>query len=83
MRRLIESTLVALDGVIGEPAAWASEYFDSEAQEKALEQLKASDAMLMGKHTYEIFSQTWPNLSGPYPDRMNGIGKYVFSSTLE
>jgi len=31
MRRLIESTLVALDGVIGEPAAWASEYFDSEA----------------------------------------------------
>jgi dihydrofolate reductase len=83
MRRLIESTLVALDGVIGEPAAWASEYFDSEAQEKALEQLKASDAMLMGKHTYEIFSQTWPNLSGPYPDRMNSIGKYVFSSTLE
>ncbi|MCW3046917.1 MAG: bifunctional deaminase-reductase domain protein [Solirubrobacterales bacterium] len=83
MRRLIESTLLALDGVIGEPRAWASEYFDSEAQEKALEQLMASDAMLMGRHTYEIFFQTWPNISGPYSDRMNGIRKYVFSSTLQ
>jgi len=43
----------------------------------------ASDAMLMGRNTYEIFSQTWPNLSGPYPDRMNAIRKCVFSSTLE
>jgi dihydrofolate reductase len=83
MRRLIESTLLALDGVIGEPGVWASEYFDREAQEKALEQLMASDAMLMGRHTYETFSQTWPSLSGPYPDRMNGIRKYVFSSTLQ
>jgi hypothetical protein len=47
MRRLIESTLVALDGVIGDPHLWASEYFDREAQERALEQLMASDAMLM------------------------------------
>jgi dihydrofolate reductase len=60
MRRLIASTLLALDGVIGEPRVWASGYFDVEAQEKALEQLMASDAMLMGSHTYEIFSQTWP-----------------------
>jgi dihydrofolate reductase len=82
MRRLIASTLLALDGVIGEPRVWASEYFDAEAQEKALEQLMASDAMLMGRHTYEIFSQTWPNISGPYADRMNAIRKYVFSSTL-
>jgi dihydrofolate reductase len=43
----------------------------------------ASDAMLMGRHTYEIFSHSWPNLSGPYSDRMNNIQKYVFSSTLE
>jgi hypothetical protein len=39
MRRLIESTLLALDGVIGEPRVWASDYFDAEAQEKALDQL--------------------------------------------
>jgi dihydrofolate reductase len=82
MRRLIESTLLALDGVIGEPRVWASDYFDAEAQEKALDQLMASDAMLMGRHTYEIFSQTWPSISGPYSDRINGIRKYVFSSTL-
>src|SRR5262249_10838654 len=83
MRRLIESTLLSLDGVIGEPHVWASEYFDGEAQEKALEQLLASDAMLMGRHTYETFSQTWPKLSGPYPDRINAMRKYVFSSALQ
>jgi dihydrofolate reductase len=83
MRRLIESTLLALDGVIGEPRVWASDHFDAEAQEKALEQLMASDAMLMGRNTYEIFSGTWPKLSGPYSDRMNDIRKYVFSSTLQ
>jgi dihydrofolate reductase len=66
MRRLIESTLLALDGVIGEPRVWASDHFYAEAQEKVLEQLMASDAMLMGRQTYQIFSQTWPNISGPY-----------------
>jgi dihydrofolate reductase len=83
MRRLIESTLLTIDGVIGEPHTWASDYFDDEARERALEQLMVTDAMLMGRRTYEIFSQLWPGLDGLYPDRINSIRKYVFSSTLE
>ncbi|HEY3041134.1 MAG TPA: hypothetical protein VGJ66_20515 [Pyrinomonadaceae bacterium] len=32
MRKIIESTLVSLDGVFGEPHTWAMEYFDQEAE---------------------------------------------------
>jgi dihydrofolate reductase len=56
MRKVIESTLVSLDGVIGDPQVWANEYFDEEAVATALEQLRLSDAMLMGRNTYEMFA---------------------------
>ena len=82
MRRIIESTLLSLDGVIGSPHLWASERFDEEARAAALEQLQASDAMLMGRRTYEIFSGLWPSQTGSYADAINAIRKYVFSSTL-
>lgn len=66
MRKIIESTLVSLDGVIGTPHLWAGDYFDKEAQQQALEQLLASDAMLMGRRTYEIFAALWPGQAGDY-----------------
>jgi dihydrofolate reductase len=83
MRKIIESTLVSLDGVIGDPHEWAGEYFGDEARIRSLEQLDASDGMLMGRRTYEIFSGLWPHAGGPYADRLNSMPKYVFSSTLE
>jgi dihydrofolate reductase len=83
MRKVIESTLVSIDGVIGDPPAWAGEYFGKQAEEAALEQLLASDAMLMGRRTYEMFAAMSLTGTGDYADRMNGIRKYVFSSTLE
>jgi dihydrofolate reductase len=83
MRRIVESTLLSLNGVIGDPHLWASERFDDEARAGALAQLRASDAMLMGRHTYEIFAALWPGQTGDYPDEINGIRKYVFSATLE
>src|SRR5215813_13611337 len=82
MRKIIESTLVSLDGVIGDPHLWAMERFDEEAQKEALEGLLASDAMLMGRRTYEIFAGVWPARTGPYAERLNNMPKYVFSSTL-
>jgi dihydrofolate reductase len=82
MRRIVQSTLVSLDGVIAEPREWAAEYFDPDAQAHALEQLRASEAMLMGRRTYEVFARQWPGLSGDYADRLNAMPKYVFSSTL-
>jgi dihydrofolate reductase len=83
MRKIIESTLVSLDGVIGDPHLWATDYFDSEAEQHALEMLVASDAMLMGRRTYEFFAAAFPHQTGDYGDRINTIRKYVFSSTLQ
>src|SRR5215510_5562682 len=83
MRKIIESTLVSLDGVIENPHLWATEYFDSEAEKYALELLLASDAMLMGRRTYEFFAAAFPRQTGQYGQRVNEIPKYVFSSTLK
>jgi len=83
MRKIIESTLVALDGVIGDPHLWATDYFDSEAEKYALELLSTSDAMLMGRRTYEFFAAAFPHRTGEYGETVNRIRKYVFSSTLE
>ncbi|HEY6622736.1 MAG TPA: dihydrofolate reductase family protein [Acidimicrobiales bacterium] len=82
MRSLIVSALVSLDGVFGDPRSWASEYFDDDSATRSLKRLMGSDAMLMGRGTYEYFAPAWPTMSGPYPDRINAIRKYVFSSTL-
>jgi dihydrofolate reductase len=83
VRKVIESTLVSLDGVIGDPQIWADDYFDDEATALAHQQLLVSDAMLMGRRTYEIFAATWPAYTSDYANRMNNIPKYVFSSTLD
>jgi dihydrofolate reductase len=83
MRTIVESTLVSADGVIGDPPQWAMGYRDEEVQAEALDRLSGSDAMLMGRATYELFAATWPAQTGDFADRMNSIRKYVFSSTLE
>src|SRR5262245_41772212 len=82
MRKIVESTLVSLDGVFGDPHVWATEYFDHEAEAYALDLLSASDAMLMGRHTYEFFAAAFPHQTGEYGSRINTIRKHVFSNTL-
>jgi dihydrofolate reductase len=83
VRKIIESTLVSADGVIGDPPQWAMEYRDAEVTAEALERLAGADAMLMGRGTYELFSAVWPGQCGEFADRMNSIRKYVFSATLD
>ena len=83
MRRIIESTLVTLDGVIEDPARWAGPYLDEAFQQAALERLRCSDAMLMGRRTYELLERDWAAQDGAFADLVNAIPKYVFSSTLQ
>jgi len=83
MRKLIESTLVSADGVVADPPLWAMEYRDEEVDADALERFSSSDALLMGRVTYEFFAAIWPSMTGEFADRVNSIRKYVFSSTLE
>lgn len=69
MRKITQSTLVSLDGVVGTPYPWAGDYFDDEAQQDALQQLLTSGAILMGRRTYEALATLWPAQTGDYADR--------------
>lgn len=81
MRKLIESTLVSLDGVIGSPDSWSP--FDEESRQLANEELQKYDALVLGRVTYEFFRANWGAPTGdPYIDRINAIPKYVASRTL-
>src|SRR5215470_4271786 len=81
MRKLIESTLVSLDGVIEAPERWAN--FDAEATALSLEQLGNYDAFVMGRVTYQKFYANWGHTAGnPYIDRINAMPKYVASRSL-
>ena len=84
MRKLVESTFVTLDGVISSPEKWGPSYWDDEHNTYATELLFASDALLLGRVTYEGFAAAWPSRTGDeYSDRINAISKYVASRTLK
>ncbi|WP_185757027.1 dihydrofolate reductase family protein [Nocardia bhagyanarayanae] len=83
MRKLFESTLISLDGAVDNPGSWAMRYFNEESRQEATEQLRRSDAMLMGRNTYLALAAQWANADGEFADAINRITKYVFSSTLE
>jgi len=56
MRNLIVSSLVSLDGIHGDPQSWVGDYFDQQAAEESLAVLLDSDALLMGRTTYDYFA---------------------------
>jgi dihydrofolate reductase len=81
MRKLVESTLVSLDGVIEAPERWAN--FDAEDAALSLERLGNYDAFLLGRVTYEKFLATWGAIRGnSYIDLINAMPKYVASRSL-
>jgi dihydrofolate reductase len=81
MRKLIESTLVSLDGVIEAPERWAT--FDAESTALSIEQLGNYDAFVMGRATYEALFANWGQTAGsPYIDLINAMPKYVASRSL-
>ena len=85
MRRLINSTYMSLDGVITNPQEWTFQFRDDAANKLAFEQLMASDALLMGRRTYDAFSAVWPNMNDAagFGNKMNSMRKYVASRTLK
>ena len=92
MGKIIVSDNMSLDGVIQDPAGdegfdrggWVGLIKDRpELARLALEEALGSDAMLMGRRTYEWFASRWPSRTGELADRLNGMPKFVVSSTLE
>lgn len=83
MRKLVEATLVSLDGVVGSPEEWALPYWHEENKDYAHAQLAEVDAFLLGRVTYENFVAAWSQVSGdPYLDTINRIPKFVASASL-
>lgn len=82
MRSIVNSTFVSLDGVVNHMQVWHFPFVDDEANALAMSQLAASDAMLMGRGTYDAYASSWPGRDGEYADRINAMPKHVVSSTL-
>ena len=81
MRKLIESTLVSLNGVIEAPERWAS--FDAEDTALSIKELGNYDAFVLGRVTYEKFYANWGHIAGnPYIDLISAMPKYVASRSL-
>ena len=84
MRKVIVSTYMTLDGVIENPM-WTMPYWNDEIAQFQTEDLFASDALLLGRETYEGFKDAWPSRAGSdaFADRINSLPKYVASRTLQ
>ena len=81
MRKLIESTLVSLDGVIESPDRWSP--FDQEAAQLAMRDLDNYDAFVMGREAYDRLRTQWAPVTGnPYIEKINDMPKYVASRSL-
>src|SRR5215208_8005254 len=92
MGRIVVSEFVSLDGVAEDPGGsedndrggWAFEFSRGEEGDKfKLDETMGSDALLLGRRTYEGFAQAWPSREGEFADKFNTMPKYVVSSTLE
>lgn len=81
MRKLIVTEFVTLDGVMEAPEKWVFEFHNDESGKFKLDEMLHVDALLLGKTTYDIFASSWPSMSGELADQMNGVRKYVISTT--
>jgi dihydrofolate reductase len=92
MGKIVVSDNVSLDGVIQDPAGdegfrlggWVGLIKDRPGLSKlALDEALGAEALLLGRRSYEWFAARWPSRSGELADRLNGMPKYVVSSSLE
>jgi dihydrofolate reductase len=86
VRRIIASEHMSLDGVVEAPERWSFPYFNEELGQEIGAAMATSDAMLMGRATYEEWAAYWPK-QDPEENQvagfMNGASKFVVSTTLE
>lgn len=85
MRKLKLAMYVSLDGVVEDPS-WTTPYWNDELSDLQAEYLYASDALVLGRVTYEGFAASWPGMeeaTGEFGRKMNTMPKFVASKTLE
>lgn len=85
MRNLVASLFTTLDGVVEAPEKWPFRYFDDEMGEVIGATAEESDAILLGRRTYEEFVAFWPSQGSDVPmaDYLNKTPRHVVATTLE
>ena len=92
MGRIVVTEFVSLDGVVEDPGGaedfkyggWSFEVSRGDEGDKfKLDEALSSEALLLGRVTYEGFAKAWPSREGEFADKFNSMPKYVVSSTLE
>jgi dihydrofolate reductase len=84
MRKLKLAIYVSLDGVVENPA-WTAPYWNDELSDLQADYLYSSDALVLGRVTYEGFAASWPGMeesTGEFGRKMNSMPKFVASNTL-
>src|SRR2546428_8922307 len=83
-RKLAATLFMSLDGVVEEPQKWSFPYWNEEIGKFKLEETQASDALLLGRVTYQGFAAAWPSRKDDegFADKFNSMPKYVASKTL-
>jgi dihydrofolate reductase len=90
--RIVVTEFVSLDGVMEDPGGaesfkhggWSFEFNRGDEGDKfKLDETLSSEALLLGRVTYEGFAAAWPTREGEFADKFNSMPKYVVSSTLD
>src|SRR5437016_11561826 len=92
MGKIVVTEFISLDGVIEAPGGgesfkhggWSFKFNRGDEGDKfKLDETRSSEALLLGRVTYEGFAAAWPSRDGEFADKFNSMPKYVVSSTLE
>jgi dihydrofolate reductase len=92
MGKIVVTEFISLDGVIEDPGGsedfkyggWSFEFSrGDEGDQFKLDETMSSEALLLGRRTYEGFADAWPSRDGEFADKFNSMPKYVVSSTLQ
>jgi len=84
MSKLAATLFVSLDGVVESPEKWSFQYWNDEIGKFKHDETFSSDALLLGRVTYEGFAAAWPSRKDPegFADRFNSMPKHVATRTL-
>jgi dihydrofolate reductase len=82
MRKVVVTEFVSLDGIMEDPA-WTFPYWNDEIAKFKGEESSASDALLLGRVTYQGFAAAWPQSKDEGAPYFNNVRKYVVSTTLD
>lgn len=83
MRKIVAGLFMSLDGVVESPEQWTGPYMNDEVGQQIQSHFVNSDAMLLGRKTYETFARSFAGETHPMAQQMNSRRKYVVSKTLQ